>query len=88
MDRYLVSNTEINSDKYLYEELPAIGVNLYEALPAIGVNQLANDNVFIEMISSLQVWNNRQRCSNLDLFIPLYMRSYLQYGRISQQKII
>ena len=61
MDRYLVSNTEINSDKYLYEELPAIGVNLYEALPAIGVMQIANDNVFIEMISSLQVWNNRQR---------------------------
>ena len=47
MDRYLLSNTEINSDKYLYEEQPAIGVNLYEALPTIGVNQLANDNVFI-----------------------------------------
>ena len=61
MDRYLVSNTETNSDKYLYEELPAIGVNLYEALPAIGVMQITNDNVFIEMISSLQVWNNRQR---------------------------
>ena len=47
MDRYLLSNTEINSDKYLYDELPAIGVNLYEAVPGIGVNQLANDNVFI-----------------------------------------
>ena len=47
MDRYLVSNTEINSDKYLYEELPAIEVNLYEVLQAIGVNQIANDNVFI-----------------------------------------
>ena len=47
MDRYLLSNTEINSDKYLYEEQPAIGVNQYEALPTIGVNQLANDNVFI-----------------------------------------
>ena len=88
MDRYLLSNTEINSDKYLYEELPAIGVNLYEVLQAIGVNQIANDNVLIEMISSLQVWNNRQRCSDLVLFIPLYVRSYLQYGRISQQKII
>ena len=61
MDCYMACNTGINTDKYLYKELPAIGANLYEALPAIGANQLANDNVFIEMISSLQVWNNRQR---------------------------
>ena len=61
MDCYMACNTGINTDKYLYEELPAIGANLCEALPAIGANQLANDNVFIEMISSLQVWNNRQR---------------------------
>ena len=57
----MACNTGINTDKYLYEELPAIGANLYEALTAIGAYQLANDNVFIEMISSLQVWNNRQR---------------------------
>ena len=55
----MACNTGINTDKYLYEELPAIGVNLYEVLQAIGVNQIANDNILIEMISSLQVWNNR-----------------------------
>ena len=54
----MACNTGINTDKYLYEELPAIGANLYEALPAIGANQLANDNVFIEMISSLEMWHN------------------------------